>query len=106
MQEKTYKLFVSQPMSGLSMDQIIKDREEAANFFKFLKVTAMQIEVIDNLQEDHPEYIATDYLSNDIKLLGRADGIIFVKGWETHRGCLVEFEVARNFVDGIDMYFM
>ncbi len=106
MSERTYKLFVSQPMSGLTMEQIKEDRNQAVEYFKNLGVTGMEIEVIDNLQEDHPDYyIAADYLANDIRMLGRADGIVFVQGWETHRGCLVEFEVARNFVQGIDIYF-
>ena len=37
---------------------------------------------------------------NDIKLLGRADGVLFLKGWENVRGCKVEYMVAKYYVNG------
>ena len=57
-------------MSGLSIEKIKEDRQRGYEYFKSLGVTDKEIEVIDNLQEDTEGYIATDYLSTDIKLLG------------------------------------
>ena len=87
-------------MSGLSIEKIKEDRQRGYEYFKSLGVTDKEIEVIDNLQEDAKDYIATDYLSTDIKLLGRADGVLFLKGWEDARGCKVEYLVAKYYVNG------
>ena len=100
MENEKFRLFISQPMTGLSIEKIKEDRHRGYEYFKSLKVTDKEIEVIDNLQEDAEDYIATDYLSTDIKLLGRADGVLFLKGWEDARGCKVEYMVAKYYVNG------
>ena len=100
MENAKFRLFISQPMTGLSIEKIKEDRQRGYEYFKSLKVTDKEIEVIDNLQEDAEDYIATDYLSTDIKLLGRADGVLFLKGWEDARGCKVEYLVAKYYVNG------
>ena len=100
MENEKFRLFISQPMSGLPIEKIKEDRQRGYEYFKSLGVTDKEIEVIDNLQEDAEDYIATDYLSNDIKLLGRADGVLFLKGWENARGCKVEYMVAKYYVNG------
>ena len=100
MENEKFRLFISQPMTGLSIEKIKEDRQRGYEYFKSLKVTDKEIEVIDNLQEDAEDYIATDYLSTDIKLLGRADGVLFLKGWEDARGCKVEYLVAKYYVNG------
>ena len=100
MENEKFRLFISQPMSGLSIEKIKEDRQRGYEYFKSLKVTDKEIEVIDNLQEDAEDYIATDYLSTDIKLLGRTDGVLFLKGWEDARGCKVEYLVAKYYVNG------
>ena len=100
MENEKFRLFISQPMAGLSIEKIKEDRQRGYEYFKALGVTDKEIEVIDNLQEDAKDYIATDYLSTDIKLLGRADGVLFLKGWEDARGCKVEYMVAKCYVNG------
>ena len=100
MENEKFRLFISQPMSGLSIEKIKEDRQRGYEYFKSLGVTDKEIEVIDNLQEDVEDYIATDYLSTDIKLLGRADGVLFLRDWENARGCKVEYMVAKYYVNG------
>ena len=100
MENEKFRLFISQPMSGLSIEKIKEDRQRGYEYFKSIRVTDKEIEVIDNLQEDAEDYIATDYLSTDIKLLGRAEGVLFLKGWEDARGCKVEYMVAKYYVNG------
>ena len=100
MENEKFRLFISQPMSGLSIEKIKEDRQRGYEYFKSLGVTDKEIEVIDNLQEDAKDYIAIDYLSTDIKLLGRADGVLFLKDWENARGCKVEYMVAKYYVNG------
>ena len=76
MENEKFRLFISQPMSGISIEKIKEDRQRGYEYFKSLGVTDKEIEVIDNLQEDAEDYIATDYLSNDIKLLGYDTSIV------------------------------
>lgn len=111
-----YNVFISQPMTGLSIEEIKKVREkvekdarmyitweyhdeiDAATFYK------NNINIIDNLQEDLPaDTHPLEYLSNDIKMLKDADFIYFCKDWEYSRGCNIEFQVAKTY--GIKMIF-
>jgi hypothetical protein len=100
----SFKLFISQKMKDLSVDEIIADRKRGVEYFKkFIKSTG-DIEVIDNLYLDAPEdYKPSDYLANDIKAIGNADAVLFLDGWYTASGCLVEFEAAKKF--GLPLYF-
>lgn len=113
----TFYLFVSQPMSGLEMDQIMKARQSAiATFINLYELSYnidpdLNLVVIDNIQEEFTKQCeaegrtphSLEYLGNDIKMLKDADAIIFAKGWEKSKGCFVEFIVAQH--NNISMYF-
>ena len=106
------KVFISQPMSGLEIDEIKETRKKAINYVadyiinNKLLTDVTDITVIDNLQEDkdplttHP----LEYLGNDIIKLKDADLICFAEGWEKSRGCNIEFQVAKHY--NINMIFM
>ena len=99
-----FRLFISQPMSGLSDEEIIRERARGLLYFKNLNITDdKEIEVIDNLQMDNHYDSPLKYLSNDIRYMAEADAILFLHGWETHRGCIAEFTIAKDY--GIKMYF-
>lgn len=113
-QDRNYKeatLFISQPMSGLSNEEILKTRTRCIENFKKLYAQEhpgdfMQFAVVDNTQFDAPaDYKSTDYLSNDIKWLGNSDYIYFAKGWQNSRGCNVEYLVAKTYLDPECMFF-
>lgn len=94
------KVFISQPMSGLSNDEIIKAREEATKELK--DKFNCEIEVIDNLQLDVDNHgNRLFYISNDIRWLGEADMVYLLRNWNTHRGCRVEHYIAKEY--GIDI---
>lgn len=109
-----FHLFVSQPMSGLDMEDILKARQSAIDDFKILHkefCRFKQLVVIDNIQEEFTKQCeqegrtphSLEYLGNDIKMMKDADAIVFAKGWENSKGCSVEFLVAKN--NNIPMYF-
>ena len=105
----SYNIFISQPMTGFSVEQIKCTRDIVKERIKFFKVNYFGKEVdvnfIDNLQEDLPaDTHPLEYLGNDIKMLKDADYVFFCKGWEKSRGCNIEFQVAK-FYD-IPMFFM
>ena len=88
------KIMISQPMKGKTNEQI---REERAELVKRLKEEG--IEVLDTVFEDAPsdEDIAIYMLSQSIKYIGKADALLFMKGWEKARGCKIEHEVAVEY---------
>ena len=97
------KVFISQPMSGLSLETIKAVREKAKtdiyNFTADIVNNNSDIEFIDNLQEDKdPETTGNlTYLGYDIQLLENADCVYFCKGWEKSRGCYIEFTVCKTY---------
>ena len=89
------RVFISQKMNGLTEEEILKTREEAIRYAKF---------VIGLAPGDHFEFFdsyfifcPTDskplwYLGKSLELLSTADVCVFVGNWETARGCRIEHE--------------
>lgn len=88
------KIMISQPMRGKTNEQI---REERAELVKLLEEQGH--EVLDTVFEDAPadEDVAIYCLSQSIRYIGKADALVFMKGWEEARGCKIEYEVAKNY---------
>lgn len=92
------KLFISQPMNGLSDEDVLKERDRAIECAK--KQLGEDIEVLDSyFTEDEPEGVNSRlwWLGKSIELLARADVAYFVKGWNKARGCLIENECAFRY---------
>lgn len=93
------KIFISQPMKGLSEKEIKSNREKAIKKIKSLY--GDDAEIIDS-------YIGGGgtplwCLGKSIELLSTADVAYFLKGWNTARGCRIEYMCADNY--GIGAYF-
>lgn len=89
------KLFISQPMMGLSDEQIKAERERviAAATDRFGAV-----EVIDSFFESVPaDATPLWYLGKSIVCLSKADVAYFAKGWDAARGCKIEHECAVQY---------
>lgn len=95
-------LFISQPMSGLTNDEILKVRQNATQFISD-KYPDNEILVLPSYKEQPDNtYNATsavDLLGNAISLMARANVIYFVPGWQKSRGCQIENEVARRWLE-------
>lgn len=92
------KLFISQPMNGLSDEDVLKERNRAIKCAK--KQLGENIEVLDSyFTEDEPEGVNSGlwWLGKSIELLAQADAAYFVKGWNKTRGCLIENECAFRY---------
>lgn len=92
------KLFISQPMNGLSDEDVLKERDRAICEAK--KALGENIEVLDSyFTEDEPEGVNSGlwWLGKSIELLAQADTAYFVRGWHKARGCLIENECAFRY---------
>jgi hypothetical protein len=95
------KLFISQPMAGLTDKEILKKREEIR--LKAEEKIGEPVEVIQSFFEDFEPIgnIPVAYLGKSISLLAEADVAYFGEGWREARGCKIEHEVAVQY--GIDI---
>ena len=96
------KVFISQPMNGKTVKQIEEDRKHAITLAR--EHINDEIEIISSYFENYnPDKgcIPMKYLAKSIEMLADADVAVFVKGWNTTRGCLIEFQCARSY--GIKM---
>lgn len=85
------KVFISQPMYGLSDNQILDIRDSIKAFLE-----QNGFEVIDSfLKDDDKNRI--EMLGKSIELLGKADYIYMAKGWKESKGCRIEHAVAREY---------
>lgn len=88
------KIMISQPMSGKTEQQIRKERKDLAN-----KLMDEGYEVIDTIFnfEDVKANKFVYYLAKSIEAMSIADCIIFMKGWEKARGCIIEHDIAQKY---------
>ena len=93
------KLFISQPMRGLTDDEILKARDEIKN--RAEKIVGEPLELINSFFEDYPEEIIKSipvwYLGKSIQLLSQADFVYFASDWRNARGCRIEYEIANAY---------
>jgi len=105
-EENTFKVFISLPMRGLTLKQVKYNYEQAKMNISNMSLANKDGSIVDpddlfffdNIQEDlDPETSRSlDYLSNDVKMLGDADLVYFVSGWEKSRGCNIEYQICKD----------
>ncbi len=89
------KLFISQPMNGLSNEAIETRRNE---IIEAVKGDYGDIEVIDSFFKDAPhDAKPLWFLGESLKKLSEADIVFFEDGWENARGCKIEHECASAY---------
>ena len=96
---KIKKVFISQPMNGLSQREIKEKRESAIKRIK-AAIQSYDVEIIDSFIEAEPpriKKIPVWYLSKSIELLADADIAYFLDSWDMNRGCIIEHEVADKY---------
>lgn len=95
-------LFISQPMSGLTNDEILDVRNKATQFI-LDKYPDNDVLVLPSYKEQpdntYNAASAVDLLGNAISLMARANVIYFVPGWQKSRGCQIENEIARRWLE-------
>jgi hypothetical protein len=103
------KIMISQPMNGLTDEQITETRNR---FLQFAKNENFQVV---NTFFTNQLYIKSDmessgvinhplcYLSKSLEKMSLCNVVYFAKGWENARGCKIEHEVALQY--GLDIIY-
>lgn len=93
------KVFISQPMKGLTKQEIKLNRAEAIENIK--RLYGNNVEIIDNYFDNNEKPLFN--LGKSIELLSAADVIYLCKGWNKARGCNIEYMCASDY--GIKIIF-
>ena len=109
------KVFISQPMTGLTENDILSIRaEEIRSVYKFYNKDSYDVSIINSyitdkerheFQECMPDKVNWDiyWLSKAIKCLALADVLWLCDGWEYSKGCNIELECAIQY--GLDIVY-
>lgn len=90
------KVFISQPMRGMSDDTIMSERKRLINVARaFLED---EVDVIDSFIVDSPQDAKPLwFLGKSLELMSEADIAVFAKGWQNYRGCRIEHDCAHAY---------
>ena len=94
------KVFISQPMNGLSDLKIGKDRARVIEKLYNEGYKPDEITIIDTyIEENAPDNVNSGlwYLGKSLELLSGADIAVFAKSWRNARGCQIEFKCAKEY---------
>ena len=87
------KIMISQPMRGKTEKEIKDEREALVK-----KLQEEGHEVLETVFEDFDCYASPiAYLARSIEFLGKADAVVFMKGWQEARGCRIEHQIAVDY---------
>lgn len=89
------KVMISQPMKGLSVEQIKKNREEVVK-----KLERIGLEVVDTVIAETPpksSHEALWFLAKSLEIMSQCDIVYFMRGWQENRGCMIEYSCAHNY---------
>lgn len=97
------KAMLSQPMNGLTEEEIIATRERAIR-----KLQNEGYEIIntyfsdewysrDSMKERGVVQIPICFLAKSLENMSLCDTVFFCKGWENARGCKIEHDVAKAY---------
>lgn len=98
------KIFISQPMNGLTNEQIKFNRSElVAEYLKEEGLKEDDVEVIDSFFKDAPhDAKPVWFLGKSLEKMSEADVVLFADGWDKARGCKIEHSVAEAY--GMEIY--
>ena len=92
------KYFISQPMAGLTDEEILARRAQIIHLIKEMRPHE-NVEIIDSFtkSEEIQGRGRIAMLGDSIMKMYDADVVFFAKGWEKSAGCKVEHEVCVQY---------
>lgn len=115
LEKKPLKIFISQPYTGRSDEEILAERESSFERIKEQlrkRGVDCDIELIDQFHESYKELesekmCGTEFFSeynervfmlgHSLKLLAEASFVAFVGEWRSSTGCRIEHEIAEEY---------
>jgi hypothetical protein len=107
------KVFVSQPMSGLTNEEINENRIKSMEVLQFLNPDIIiEYDPASLYVEEDPEMekslsvddlditknrISIFYFLRSVQHMIDKDAIVFLDGWQDSRGCILEYFIAKAF---------
>lgn len=88
------KIFISMPMAGKTDEQI---KERLAKIKRKIKDDHSDVEFIDSYFGDTSKEDPVEMLGKSIQKMAEADAVYFCEGWESARGCRIEYNVAVEY---------
>ena len=97
------KAMLSQPMAGLTDEQIVETRNRAIGVLTTMGYTVVNTLFTDewyskeSMTERGVVNIPLCFLAKSLENMSLCDAVYFVKGWENARGCKIERAVAEAY---------
>lgn len=88
------KAFISQPMKDKTDAEILEVREKVSEHIKIM--FGEGTEILDSFFQSAPHDAAPLwFLGESLKLMSKADLVVFCYGWKYTRGCRIEHKCAE-----------
>lgn len=102
---KTVKVFFSQPMHGLTDEEIKRERTYMLSEFRDYIINELGFDDDVAIQDVNNDFDKKGpdgcgrlwYLGRSVQAIDNADYIVFAKGYEKAAGCCVEHAVGYNY---------
>ena len=97
------KVMISQPMAGLTDEQIVEARNKAIEFLQSKGYEVINTFFVDEwcsqekMKERGVEQIPLCFLAKSLEEMSKCHAVYFCKGWEKTRGCKIEHEAAKAY---------
>jgi len=96
------KCMISQPMNGLTDEEILAVRDKAIDTieksgYEFVSSFFTEKDESFIVDTTNDENIGVHYLGRSIIMMAQCKAIYFCKGWENARGCRIEHEIAKEY---------
>lgn len=96
------KIFIAQPMSGRSDEDVLFERNEAIRkvnqYFASKEPNIIPVYLDQYFVDEAPEGANNLwYLGHSIMILSKADYIFFAGNWIEARGCCIEYNIAQSY---------
>ena len=97
------KAMISQPMNGLTDEQIIETRNRAKEHLEKEGYEVVNTLFTDEwysdkaMKERGVENIPLCFLAKSIENMSLCNAVLFCRGWEQARGCRIEHDAARAY---------
>lgn len=91
------KAFISQPMKGLTQTQITANRKAVVKKLNDAGYSIPPLLDLDTEQALDQESRSLKYLASSLNQIADCDFVVFMKGYNTARGCKLEFKAVKAY---------